>query len=88
MNTAIQDFVDFVENMPNPIVRMENECKDGIWHTINLTTLIKNIQDYKTFPDWWMSKSLTKHLNNVLIKTILKTNPPESVKHSLIFMML
>lgn len=88
MDTAIQDFVQFVENMPNSVVKMENDSEHGVFHTINLRKLIENIEDYETFPKWWKSKNLTKHLNNVLIKTILKTNPPESVKHSLIFMML
>lgn len=93
----IEDFVRFVNNMNNPVVELHEELHENIslknWNkrtfsTINLKILTKDIKNYSSFLDWWKSLNLTSHLNNVLIKTILNQNPPESVKHALIFMML
>lgn len=97
MDQAIQDFVQFVNNIENPVVQLQEELHENIslrnWNkrtfrTMNLSTLIRDIQNYPTFFDWWKSLNLTKHLNNVLVKTILNQNPPDSVKHALIFIML
>lgn len=96
MDMAIKEFVEFVNNMENPVVKLNQDLKRiGLknfptqpFHSINFHVLIKNIESHETFLDWWKSKNLTKHFHNVLIKTILNQNPPESVKHALIFMML
>lgn len=97
MDQAMQDLVEFVNNMENTVVKLDEgldevmglkNWKKRQFHTINLKTLIKDIQNYPTFLDWWKSRNLTKHLNNVLVKTLLNQNPPESVKHALIFIML
>ena len=97
MDQAIQDFVQFINSMENAVVKLEEgvdqvmelkNWKNRQFHTINLKVLIKDIENYPTFLDWWKSRNLTKHLNNVLVKTILNQNPPDSVKHNLIFIML
>lgn len=96
--TEIEDFVRFIDNMNDPVVELYEELQDNTiilknWNrrtfrTINLKTLTKDIKNYSSFLDWWKSLNLTSHLNNVLVKTILNQNPPESVKHALIFIML
>jgi len=97
MDQAILDFVQFVNSMENSVVKLDEGLEQVLelknwnksqFHTINLKVLIKDIEKYKTFIDWWKSRNLTKHLNNVLVKTLLNQNPPESVKHALIFIML
>ena len=86
MKTETQEFADFIDGMKNPIVKLQDQ---NMFHTINLKTLTKDIQNYTNFTDWWKSKNLTKHLNNVLIKTLLGLEElPESAKHALYIMML
>lgn len=86
---AIQEFSDFVDNMKNPIVKLYEEQSSNLFHTINLKTLTKDIRNHTNFREWWEGKNLTKHLNNVLIKTLLGLEGlPKSVEHALYIMML
>jgi hypothetical protein len=82
------------------VVKLDEEIKSGFpprrnyntqqnkFHSIDLKKLIKDIHNYSDFLDWWQSRNMPKHLNKVLVKTILNLNPPESVKNALIFIML
>lgn len=94
---AIVDFIEFVNNLDKPVVKLEvrivreNQLKkwpQEPFHTINLKMFIKDINNYQKFVDWWASKNMTPHLRNIIVKTILNINPPESVRNTLLLMML
>lgn len=92
----IKDFVDFVNNLENPTVKLETSLPRNAlkhwpqepFHSIDLKILIKDIHKYKQFVDWWESRNMTPHLRNNIVKTILNINPPESVRNILLLIML
>jgi hypothetical protein len=85
--TTIQEFILFIESLPNPTVQLHNFGK-AVYHTIDLLTLAKDIGNFHDFREWWKSKNMPKHLNNTIALTIIGLKPPENIKNAMLFLML
>ena len=85
--TTIQEFILFIESLPEPTVQLHNFGK-SVYHTIDLRTLTKDIGNFHDFMEWWKSKNMTKHFNNTIALTILGLDPPEDIKNAMLFLML
>lgn len=85
--TTIQEFILFIESLPNPTVQLHSFGK-AVYHTIDLLTLAKDIGNFQDFREWWKSKNMPKHLNNTIALTIIGLNPPENIKNAMLFLML
>lgn len=82
-----QEFIAFIDSLPDPCVQLYNFGK-ATYHTINLKGLAKDIENFSDFRDWWKSKNMPPHLNNKIALTILELNPPENIRHTMLFLML
>jgi hypothetical protein len=98
MNT-IQEFINFIEGLDDPNIELYEQGHiarsiqpkippNTPFHSINLKILTKDIINYNSLQSWLKNKSLTDHLQNNIIKAILKINPPESVRNELLSIML
>jgi hypothetical protein len=93
--TPIQEFINFIESLDSTIVEypeIQKPANLDSWlvpnYKIDLKTLTKHIINYNSLQSWLQSKNLTDHLQKNIIKAILNTNPPESVRNELLSIML
>lgn len=83
-----QEFMLWVESLPDPIVRLHQGHAGSALHTINLMTLTKDILQHEDFRRWWKGKNMPPHLNNTIARTILDLDPPENIRAAMMFMIL
>ena len=89
MNT-IQEFIDFIDGLDNPNIELyEPKLPPKTpFGSINLKTLTKDIINYNSLQVWLKNKNIPNYLQANIIKSILKMNPPESVRNELLSLML
>jgi hypothetical protein len=87
MMTSIHEFAAFIDSLPDPTVQLHNFGKAN-YHTINLKSLTKDIENFQDLREWWKSKNMPKHINNTIALTILGLEPPEDIKNAMLFLML
>jgi len=81
---STKEFVKFVENLENSVIQIDHNLSKATYRSINLKILVKDIEEYETFPEWWNAKGLS----NDLAKVLIKAGPAENIKCALLFVML
>ena len=84
---SIEDFMSFIDSLEEKTVRFDFNRSKTTWNSIDLRRFTADINEYKSFTEWWQSKRNVVKIN-IMARMLLDLNPPEKVKQALLFVML
>ena len=82
---TVEELRNFVDSLENSKIKFGDH---PLFDLIDLRTLTNDLLRFDNLEDWLKSKNMPNHLKENVIKAILSTNPPESIKNELISFML
>jgi hypothetical protein len=85
--TTTREFVAFLDSLPDPTVQVHNLSK-ATYLTIDLKSMAEDILEFQDFMEWWTSKKMTPRTNGTVARHILKLDPPEGIKNSMLLLLM